>query len=225
MISPTRSSPIHTWLQVHSAKWGTSGDASVALSLHDEAAERVAVKELALCDVSGLAKLGLKGPRAVEWLKSSGITPPSDIFAVAPIAGDGLVARLGNEEIFLEDGFGSTVVADLEHKLAGGAPGVYRVERHDGTFLLCGARAVEVLAQTSGINFAETPEGRVIFTRAAGVSCMILPKKLDGTLCYQIWVDPSYAFDLWHSLEEILTDLGGQVVGIAVTLPAATIPS
>ena len=221
MNSPTRPSPIHTWLQAHGAQWGTSGDASVALSLHDEAAERAAVQQLALCDISGLAKLGLKGPGAVEWLKSHGINPPNELFAVAPIAGDGIVARLGNEEIFLEDGFGSTTAADLGHKLAGGAPGVYRVERHDGTFLLCGSRAVEVLAQTSGINFAETPEGRVIFTRAAGVSCMILPKKVAGVLGYQIWVDPSYAFDLWHSLEEIFTDLGGQVVGIASTLKAS----
>jgi hypothetical protein len=115
----------------------------------------------------------------------------------------------------LEDGFGGNVVADLGHKLRGGAPGVYRVERHDGTFLLCGTRAIEVLAQTSGIHFQETPEGRVIFTRAAGVSCMILPKRIGDTICYQIWADPSYSFDLWHSLEEILTDLGGKVVGVA----------
>src|SRR5688572_11050525 len=151
MSSPTRTSPIHTWLQAHGAKWGTSGDTSVALSLHDDAAERAAVQQLALCDVSGLAKLGLKGPGAVEWLKSHGINPPNELFVVAPIAADGIVARLGNEEIFLEDGFGGIAVADLGHKLAGGAPGVYRVERHDCTFLLCGTRAVEVLAQTSGI--------------------------------------------------------------------------
>ena len=219
MKSPTRYSPIHTWSNSHGAKWGTSGDGLIALSLGDAAVEKAAVQQLALCDISGLAKLGLKGAASADWLRSHGISVPTDVFAVNSIDSNGLIARHGNEEFFLEDGFGGAVVTNLSKQLAGGLPGVYRVERHDGTFVLCGSRAKEVLAQTTGINFSELPQGRVIFTRAAGVNCCILPKQIGETVGYQLWVDPSYAFDLWHSLEEILSELGGKTVGIEGILP------
>ena len=218
--APIRYSPIHGWLKAHAAQWGPLGDASIALNFGDADSEQMAAKQLGLCDLSGLSKLGLKGPGAAARLQRHDVGIPGEMFATGPISGDGLIARLGAEEFFLEDGFGGTLVAELGKQLGSTEPGIYRVDRHDGTFLLCGTRAPEVFAQTCGLNVRELPTGRMVFTRAAGVNCMILPQPIGETIAYRLWVDPSFASDLWHSLYEITSELGGRVVGAASVTPS-----
>jgi sarcosine oxidase subunit gamma len=214
-MNSIRFSPIHAWLTAHTREWGSAGDAQLALRLDTADADQTAVSDLALCDVSVLAKLGLKGARAAEWLSSAGVTVPTEVFATGPLVGDGLVVRLGSEEFFLEEGLNQSFVVELGRRLGPGQPGIYRIERHDGTFLLCGQRATKVLAQTCGINFQETPFSRALFTRVAGINCTILPQMIGGVAIYRLWTDPSFAVDLWHTLDEITSELQGKIVGVA----------
>jgi len=165
--------------------------------------------EITIGDASSLAKLGLKGPLAAQWLQEQNISVPRQSLSTGPIEGGGLIARLGTEEFLLESGRGNQLIAELESRLGSGHSGVYRVERQDATFLLSGVRVLEVFAQTCGVNFRELPAGQVIFTRVAGVSCTILPQSVGELTTYRLWVDPSFAADLWHSLYEITADLGG----------------
>src|SRR5204863_432116 len=83
---------------------------------------------------------------------------------------------------------------------AGGGPGVYRNERQDATFLLTGARGHEVLAQTCAVDVRQATPRRLIVTRVAGVNASVLPETIAGLPAYRLWVDPSFAWDLWESL-------------------------
>jgi sarcosine oxidase subunit gamma len=176
---------------------------------HVSDGDAVVLRHLAIADVSAVPRLGLKGPGVAAWLESKGIAVPSEIYDIRR-QGDTLVLRLGTTDFLVE----GNEVAQLTTELGNGQPGVYRVERQDGSFVLTGTRATEVLAQMCSIDFASGPLDRVCYTRVAGVSCAILPETRDGIPSFRFWVDYTLAVSLWESLEEISGELGGRVVPV-----------
>src|SRR5882762_10351571 len=101
---------------------------------------------------AGRDRLGLKGPRAADWLATQGIdlpaTPNTWTHSEEALAADALlVARLGTAEFFLEDGAAGTTLGRMSPALGQNPPGVYPVLREDWAFRLGGERADEVLAQ------------------------------------------------------------------------------
>ncbi len=218
MTAPTRVSPIHDALLKHRPEWRDCGDARIAWRYDSAAADDAAVRTLGLCDLSPLAKLGLKGPNASAWLQQQGAPLPESVFDSLRLddrEGDdgGWIVRLGSDEFFLESGLRGDLLPQLDANLGRGRPGITCVERQEATFLLTGSRALEVLAQTCGINFREVPAKRLVMTRVAGVNCSVLPEGGDDLPRYRLWVDPTYAIALWDSLEQISRELGGQLVG------------
>ena len=208
-------SPIHDALLEYRPEWRDCGGARIAWRYEAAAADVAAVQTLGLCDLSPLAKLGLKGPHASAWLQQQGVRLPESIYAALHLDGRAWIVRFGGDEFFLESGLGGELLSKLDADLGRGQPGIARVERQEATFLLTGSRALEVLAQTCGINFRELPAGRLVISRVAGVNCSVLPEGDDKLPCYRIWVDPTYAVALWESLEQISRELGGQLVGAA----------
>jgi sarcosine oxidase subunit gamma len=132
-------------------------------------------------------RLGLKGPRAAEWLVAQRIVLP-----MAPNtwthseetegADSLLVARLGTAEFFLEDGAAGTSLKRLSPALDEPPPGVYPVLREDFAFHLAGERAHEVLAQVCNVNFAALPlDSRpLIMTLMIGVAVLVVPQRVAG---------------------------------------------
>jgi sarcosine oxidase subunit gamma len=207
-----RRSPVHDLLSCRSPQWGRAAGAPIALRFGDGEAE--AARELALCDLSALPKLGLKGPGAESWLRRHQVEIPPATYDVARLADGGLIARLGGADFFLEGGPSDEVLP----RLAAVAADVYRVERQDATFLLSGARSLKVLARLSSIDFATASPRRLILTRAGGVNCGVLPDP-DGVPAYRLWVDFTYAASFWESAVEVVEGLGGRVVGAACFYP------
>src|SRR5579875_2974086 len=119
--------------------------------------ERDLARTLALCDVSALQRLVLKGPGAASLLEARAVAQalPADLFHVLPLTSGGLIARTGRAEFFLEDapsaGGRQEVVAPLADSLRDSPqPGVYPALRQDASFLLSGDRASAVLLETCG---------------------------------------------------------------------------
>src|SRR5262249_48149251 len=86
-------SPVHHLLQAGGAQWGRLGDRPVALRFGPDEVEHAALSVLALCDVSGLRKLGVKGPAAEGWLREHGLELPAAVYDALPLANGGLVVR------------------------------------------------------------------------------------------------------------------------------------
>jgi sarcosine oxidase subunit gamma len=172
-----------------------------------------ALRQLALCDLSALPKLGVKGAGAEAWLREQGIeVPPATYDTRALESAEGVIVRLGVSDFFLEGGISDNVLSRLSAELARFPPQVYRVERQDATILLTGERAPEVLAQLCSIDFRSAPVGRVCLTRVGGVSCAVLPQASEAPL-FRLWVDYTYAVAFWEALVEVSGELGGQIVG------------
>jgi sarcosine oxidase, subunit gamma len=208
-----RRSPIQHLLESSAAEFRDFAGGSYAVRFRSPDDERQALETLGLCDVSGLQKLGVKGPTAAAWLNRIGLDVPGDIFATRPLPGGGLIARFGSREFFLEDGIANASLPALAESINAHEGGLYRVEHQEATFVLTGSRASELLSQTCAVNFHEAPVGKVIFTRVAGASCGILPQRLGDLRAYRLWIDPSYAVYLWETLAEICASLGGHVIG------------
>ncbi len=175
------------------------------------------------------ARLGLKGPRAAEWLAAQGIALPMTAntwtHSEGPIAADAvLVARLGTTEFFLEDGAAGTTLERISPSLDESPPGVYPVLREDWAFLLAGDEAHDVLAQVCNVNFAAlSPDSRpLIMTLMIGVAVLVVPQSAGAggqdrapERHYRIWCDPTFGPYLGESLGEVVIECGGRYTGVS----------
>jgi sarcosine oxidase subunit gamma len=167
-------------------------------------------------------RLGLKGPRAAEWLAAHGIVLPTlpnswthsqGVVAAARL----LVARLGSTEFFIEDAAAGTTLKRMT--TAGGElpPGVYPVLREDWALDLAGTGVHDVLAQVCNVNFAALilDSHPVIMTLMIGVAVLVVPDGGTGDRRYRIWCDPTFGPYLSESLGAVVGECGGRIMGVA----------
>jgi sarcosine oxidase subunit gamma len=174
-------------------------------------------------------RLGLKGPRAAEWLAAQGIalpmTPNTWTHSEGAIAADPLlVARLGTAEFFLEDGAGGTTLKRISPPLDKSLPGVYPVLREDWAFLLGGDEVHDVLAQVCNVNFAalSLTSSPLIMTLMIGVAVLVVPQSAGvgghsglAERQYRIWCDPTFGPYLCESLGAVVIECGGRYTGVS----------
>ncbi|MCE9590936.1 MAG: hypothetical protein K8S99_10470 [Planctomycetes bacterium] len=220
---PHRRGPIHGLLESHHhPAWRDLAGMPIALHLGDPAVESQTAKKGALCDVSALPRVTLKGPGALWLLGEQGIAMPDTIYGATPLGSAGVAARTGSAEFFLEDGPAGNDVARLRAitgAFGHARPGVHPVNRADASFLLSGTGAIDVLEQTCGYSFRERDPGTMVFTRIAGVSCSILPRTLNSIDLFQLWLDGTYGEYLWETLLDVLSASEGGAVGAACYFP------
>ena len=218
MPDPPRQSPVRHLLEASGATMRDVADGSFAVAIQSAEVEARASRRLALCDLSPLRKLGVKGRGAAAWLAGLGVAAPDSVFDTTVLPAGGIAARVGANEFFLEDGIGGQTVRELSHQLDEQGGEVRRVDREDATFVLLGAASGEVLAQTCGIDFRQFKTSQLALTRIAAVSCAILKDSIAAS-AWRIWVDPSYAEYLWEALVEISQSLDGEMVGAGCLYP------
>ena len=174
-------------------------------------------------------RLGVKGPRAADWLVTQGIdvpaTPNTWTQSEGGTAADALLAaRLGAAEFFLEDGAAGTALKRISPALDGNPPGVYPVLREDWAFGLGGERVHDVLAQVCNVNFAALPvDSRpLIMTLMIGVAVLVVPQIMVSAGAggaaerrYRIWCDPTFGPYLGESLGEVVIECGGRYTGVS----------
>lgn len=173
----------------------------------------------ALCfDVAdAAARLGLKGPRAAEWLAAEGVAAPARVntWSRLPAApADVLIARLGASEFFLE-AHDQGALASLAAGLAAEPAGVYPVLREDFAFRLSGTGVHDVLAQVCNVDFAGLDlEARpVIMTLMIGVAVLAVPDGTGDARHYRFWCDPTFGPSLSETLGALIVECGGTITG------------
>ena len=213
-----RTSPLHDALTALRPEWDELHGMRMASRV---GGGNSAVETLALADLSCLPKSGLKGPAAAQWLTAQGVpVPEANTWTALP--DDGVIARLGRSEFFLEDGTAGGMATRTRVALGSGTVGVYPVIRQDAGILLAGPRSNELLVQTCNVNFAQLDpvQGVAVTTQTAvmtqmiGVSVLVIRRSLRQLPCYRIWCDPTFAQYFWETLSEIATELGGGVIGM-----------
>jgi len=219
-MTTQRTSPLAHALATLHPEWVPVSGMPLAAVLHGDAPGRSA--SLGVCDLSALARVGVKGPGAAEWLAARGVPVPDQPNTWLPIDGGGLVARLARTEFLVEDGFDGNTVARLAAELRpGAARAVYPVPRQDCALALTGAQVNDLLVQTCNVDFsAQDPAARIVtLTQMVGVSITALRQNLGGTACWRLWCDGTSGPYLWETLIGIAGELGGGPVGFRCALP------
>jgi sarcosine oxidase, subunit gamma len=218
-MTHARLSPLHDRLARLHPVWGEFNGMPVPLRLPNPAAA-----PLQLADVSALSRIGLKGPRAVEWLRVRGVAVPERPNTWSALEHGGLIARLGRSEFLIEDGRRGSIASSLVGELVAPSAGVYPVLRQDAALLLRGKAVHELFAQTCNIHFQAIPRNEqvVVMTMMVGVAVTVIPVSMDSERSYRIWCDGTFAVYLWDTLLEIAIQLGGGAAGLADVLPPAT---
>jgi hypothetical protein len=172
----------------------------------------------------GRARIGMKGPRAEQWLADRGIVLPAapNTWAGSNASGNSpglLVARLGSSEFFLEDAAEGTTLPGIRGSLEESPPpGVYPVLREDTAFQLSGDGVHEVLAQVCNVHFAglALDSRPVIMTLMLGVAVLIVPHRSgpDAVPRYRIWCDPTLGPFLGEAVGGVVVECGGTLRGL-----------
>ena len=231
-----RTSPLSTLLQGYTATW--IDVAGMALPAAFAAADTGydTANDLALCDVSGFRRFVLKGKDAAAHLREMGLTLPEKINGVVEIDGGGLVIRTGGAEWLVEEPpclppTSGPIMGEerppappiLGEDLAGQGGSLWLYPAPGASFLLSGARAPCVLLETCNVDL-RSPDGDLVMTRVAGVSCYILHRTLNGIPAYQFWTDASYAHYLGETLLAIIHEYNGGVAGVSCYFPEVLLP-
>lgn len=207
-----RTSPLFDVIASRAPRWGEVYGMPAALGYAKEADPDA----LALADGSCFARAGLKGPQAAAWLARQGVPVPPQPNHWAPLPAGGLIGRLATSEFFLEEEGAGTTATSVATALGTGTQGVYPVLRQDAELVLSGRGALEVLAQTCNVNFGTIyPASKeLVMTSMVGVSVLVIPQRLNGTLLFRIWCDPTLGPFLWRTLLEIVEEAGGGPIGL-----------
>jgi len=162
---------------------------------------------IALSYSAALVKRGAKGPVLLEWAERNRIVVPGALYETLPVGKDGVMARVGADELIIECEARDPLLPHFDAALETATTGVYRIEQQSVTLVLSGDTALGVLAQTCGVDFAVEPAERMVYTRVAGVSCGILPSVREGQRVFRLWVDYSLAPYMWETLAQIVSEL------------------
>ncbi|MGH8671339.1 MAG: hypothetical protein ACREUA_04785, partial [Burkholderiales bacterium] len=185
----------------------------------DAAVESRCMKAAALCDVSCWNRFGIKGPGAAAWLAAQGMELPEHANRWAMLHDGALLARLGNSEFFVEDGFTSQTGLRLKEAYASGIPEVYTVPRQDAAVVLGGDRLDEIMSELCAVDLARLGAREVAMALLAGVAVVMIRTELHGAPVYRVWCDGTYGPYLWEALLEAAQDCGGGAVGIGSFYP------
>ena len=213
MNAPLRMSPVCDAWKTASAQWSVRENMRVEERVDGADSTRAAT--LGIADVSFLFRTGFKGQGAAAWLQAQDIPVPQQPNSWAPLAGGGVVLRLGVSEYLIEDGLtqgSSARMAHLETPMH-----VYPVLHQDVALVLCGEAVHELLLQTCNVNFGalDLAARPVVLTSMAGVAVTVMPGARAGKPYYRVWADGTYGLYLWETLAGIAGELGGGPVGVA----------
>ena len=213
MNAPLRMSPVCDAWKAPSLRSGVRE--SMRIEEQVDAADSTRAATLGIADVSFLPRTGFKGKGAAAWLQAQDIPVPEQPNSWAPLAGGGMVLRLGIAEYLIEDGLTQGSSARMAHLDT--PVHVYPVLHQDAAFVLCGDAVRELLLQTCNVNFAalDLAARPVVLTSMAGVAVTVMPGIRAARPYYRIWADGTYGLYLWESLAGIARELGGGPVGVA----------
>lgn len=211
-----QTSPVAHAQASSSAKWAVINDMNTAVEFANAAVEESRKKILGVTDVSCLARYGVKGPNAAQWLLAHGIAIPTNANAWTLCEKKTLVLRLGGSEFLIEDQLGGSACGRLANDTAR-LPNIYKVPRADAAFIITGSEALNLFSEVCALDLHEKTltAHALIMTQVAGISATIIRQTYNGEPVYRIWCDGTYGAYMWEVLIEIATEMGGGAFGLS----------
>lgn len=198
------------------AQWTIINGMDTVISYADSNFEAARKEVLGIADVSCLARYGVKGPKAEQWLADRGVAIPTKPNAWVISEQKTLLLRLGSSEFLVEDQLGGTVCSSLFKEIAR-SDSVYKVPRADAAFIISGSQTLNLFSELCSLDLCEKSfaDHDVILTQFAEISATVIRQTLNKKPIYRVWCDGTYGSYMWEVLLEIAVELGGGAVGIS----------
>lgn len=208
------------------ARFSILADGPLATDFGAAAAEREQARQLGLCDLSSVPRIGFKGANTAAWLAGRGVALPAQPHRLARIE-DGLLAcRLSpGEALLLTQPWGSSrLIKDLERAWSIESAGLYfPVPRRDSHawLALVGARVPTMLAKICGIDFRphKFADLTLAQTQVARTSAIVARADVECTGCWHLLFDSASAAYMWQVLIDAMSEFDGRPVGCAALAP------
>jgi sarcosine oxidase subunit gamma len=214
-----RRSFVYRKLEAAGAVFETLGDAALAMRLAGE--DPAVARQLALCDLSPLPRLGFKGARTLAWLRAQGVALDERANQAFAQPGGGLCAVLAPGEALLLAPLSGRDAA-IERLAAtwsiAGAEACYPVPRQDSHFwfLVSGRQAPAMFAKICGVDLrpGKFADLGIAQTSVARGNCVVLRADRGGTLAYHLLGDSASAEYMWDCVIDAMAEFRGRPVGV-----------
>ena len=226
-VSLIYRSPVYRKLQELGAEFREINGYAVPSTVGDLAAQSAAVAQLALCDLSGLPRIGVKGLHAANWLSEEGFIIPADNNSARRQDDGALLVRLAPNE-FLVLGEEARPYPCIEKLAKGdkfpskssGLEKPFLVPRQYSQiwFRLIGGQGIDTLAKLCAIDFraSSANDFQIAQTSLARLNAIVIRDDLDGIPGFHILADTASAEYLWDCLIDAGAEHSIRVVGLKV---------
>lgn len=206
---------VYRRLEAAGCTWRERNGAAVAGTFPGSAG---AAGGVGLADLSPLARWGVKGAGAVDWLRREGWRVPGLSNRAERMDDGAVVARLADGEALLLDNpadpsrrLGTLMEAELPAKCYAAA----RAGSH-AWFRLAGTAGPDCLAKLCGVDlrlhrFADLA---VAQTSLARLSAVIVRDDRSGIPAFHILADSASALYLWDCLMDAMAEFDGRLLGL-----------
>ncbi len=175
---------------------------------------------LGLADLTPLSRIGVKGKRAVEWLRKQGLEIGDENNHSWKQGNGAQAARLSdNEMLILEDVAGASgICAELEQQLDSvELDDCYSVPRRDlsAWLLITGNSADAMFAKLCGVDMRKSKflNGSIAQTSMARMNVIAIRQDLASLPAYHLVFDSASADYLWRMLKDAMIEYDGRPVG------------
>ena len=222
-----RSPVYHKLLDLNAAFTEINGYA-VATAIGDPATQHAAVDRLSLCDLSGLGRLGIRGPDCSQWVAEQGLAVPAANNQARRQEDGALLARLATNEVLILGHHDQhslhigRLIEALQSVDPTGAQQVFVVPRQDSHawFRITGHEAAATLAKLCAVDLRTGSFERlqVAQTSVARLNAIVIRDDLADVPALHLLADSASAEYLWECLLDAGTEYGMCVVGVDALL-------
>ena len=225
--SLTYRSPVYRKLRDLDAEFVEINGYAVAMTIGDAGTQVTAARQLSLCDISGLSRLGFKGPGTSEWITGQGLTVPADCNRALRQSNGTLLARLAPNEVLILgdiDQQSMTIEAlinawhDVEDPAAGQRGFVVPRQDSHAWFRLTGHKTAETLAKLCGVDLrAKSFDNlQVAQTSVARLNAIVIRDDVADVHAFHLLADSASAEYWWDCLLDAGAEHDLRVVGLDI---------
>ena len=218
-------SPVYRYLRDIEAEFAEVNGYAVATSIGDAGAQVAAARNLAMCDLSGLARVGVKGTGIGRWLSAQDLTVPTEPNRALRQDNGSLIAMLADNEALVLGNFEQRnrnveelIAAFVSGRESADPPAGLLVPRQHSQawFRLTGHDMAATLAKVCAVDLraAFFDNLQIAQTSVARLNAIVIRDDLADVPAVHVLADSASAEYLWECLLDAGAEHDIRVIGL-----------
>jgi sarcosine oxidase subunit gamma len=184
------------------------------------------IKNLALCDLIFLQRIGFKGPGTCKWLENNNISIPAKVNTSLFTNEGCIIARLGENDVLILDNLHTQTnlpntleqqwLKDYSEKHEACGFIMPRQDTH-ACFSITGNDSAKMFAKLCAVDLRSSKfdNQMIAQTSLARLSVIIIRQDLNQHINFLVLVESASAEYCWDSLVDAMQEFNGQIIGVS----------